>query len=100
MEPVADDVASHVHLLPPPHVPTSLVTTHPLRVLLITARADIGGGPLHVDLLARHLSTSVDKWLACPAERSVRSRCRPHRPTELRCQRPDLTRTRVSPLGN
>ncbi len=42
--------------------------TRPLRVLLITSRADIGGGPLHVDLLARHLPASVDRWIACPDE--------------------------------
>lgn len=39
-----------------------------LRVLLITARADVGGGPLHVDLLARHLPPDIERWIACPDE--------------------------------
>lgn len=44
------------------------MTGRPLRVLLITARADVGGGPLHVDLLARHLPSDIDRWIACPDE--------------------------------
>lgn len=44
------------------------MSTRPLRVLLITSRADIGGGPLHVDLLARHLPEQVERWIACPDE--------------------------------
>ncbi|MDP1858862.1 MAG: glycosyltransferase [Gemmatimonadaceae bacterium] len=44
------------------------MTRRPLRVLLITSRADVGGGPLHVDLLAQHLPKSVDRWIACPDE--------------------------------
>lgn len=44
------------------------MTGRPLRVLLITARADVGGGPLHVDLLARHLPADIERWIACPDE--------------------------------
>lgn len=44
------------------------MTQRPLRVLLITARADVGGGPLHVDLLARHLPPEIERWIACPDE--------------------------------
>ena len=44
------------------------MTQRPLRVLLITARADVGGGPLHVDLLARHLPPDIERWIACPDE--------------------------------
>ena len=39
-----------------------------MRILLITARADIGGGPLHVDLLARYLPADIKRWIACPDE--------------------------------
>ena len=39
-----------------------------LRVLLISARADVGGGPLHVDLLAKHLPPDIERWIACPDE--------------------------------
>lgn len=44
------------------------MTERILRVLLITARADVGGGPLHVDLLARHLPPDIARWIACPNE--------------------------------
>lgn len=44
------------------------MTDRPLRVLLISARADVGGGPLHVDLLARHLPADIERWIACPDE--------------------------------
>ena len=44
------------------------MTKRPLRLLLITARADVGGGPLHVDLLARHLPPDIERWIACPDE--------------------------------
>ena len=44
------------------------MTGRPLRVLLITARADVGGGPLHVDLLARHLPPDIERGIACPDE--------------------------------
>ncbi len=36
--------------------------------MLITARADVGGGPLHVDLLARYLPPDIERWIACPDE--------------------------------
>jgi glycosyltransferase involved in cell wall biosynthesis len=39
-----------------------------VRVLLITARADVGGGPYHVDLLARHLPADIERFVACPDE--------------------------------
>lgn len=44
------------------------MTGRPLRILLISARADVGGGPLHVDLLAKHLPADIEKWIACPDE--------------------------------
>lgn len=44
------------------------MTERLLRVLLITARADVGGGPLHVDLLARHLPPDIERSIACPDE--------------------------------
>ncbi len=44
------------------------MTERPLRILLISARADVGGGPLHVDLLARHLPVDIERWIACPEE--------------------------------
>jgi len=66
------------------------VSSPVVRLLLITARADIGGGPRHVDLLARHLPGHVERWIAAPndepyaaqwrALRSVRGRFEiPHR---------------------
>lgn len=51
----------------------------PLRVLLITARADVGGGPLHVDLLARHLPLEIERWIACPDEEPYASAWRSSR---------------------
>lgn len=42
------------------------MSTPVIRLLLITARADIGGGPRHVDLLARHLPNHVERWIAAP----------------------------------
>ena len=50
------------------------MTQRPLRVLLITARADVGGGPLHVDLLARYLPPDIERWIACPDEEPYASR--------------------------
>ena len=42
------------------------MTVPPLRLLLITARADVGGGPYHVDLLVNHLPADIERWVACP----------------------------------
>ncbi len=44
------------------------MTERPLRILLISARADVGGGPFHVDLLARYLPPNIERWIACPDE--------------------------------
>lgn len=39
-----------------------------VRLLLLTGRADTGGGPRHVDLLVRHLPPEIDLWIAAPDE--------------------------------
>lgn len=44
------------------------MTSRPLRLLLVTGRADVGGGPRHVDLLVRHLPAEFRIWIACPDE--------------------------------
>lgn len=40
-----------------------------MKILLITLRADHGGGPYHVDILINHLSSSFKIFLACPNDR-------------------------------
>jgi len=45
------------------------VTGPAVRLLLITARADVGGGPRHVDLLARHLPDDTECWIAAPDDK-------------------------------
>lgn len=44
------------------------MTARSKRVLLITLRADHGGGPRHVDLLLQGLTESHEVWLACPKD--------------------------------
>jgi glycosyltransferase involved in cell wall biosynthesis len=39
-----------------------------MNILLITVRADHGGGPKHVDLLINNLSPNINIYLACPAD--------------------------------
>lgn len=38
------------------------------RLLLVTGRADVGGGPRHVDALVRHLPPDIHRWIASPDE--------------------------------
>lgn len=47
---------------------------HRLRVLMITVRADHGGGPRQIQFLLRHLSCEIDLYLACPDDPPYRSR--------------------------
>lgn len=46
------------------------------RVLLITARADLGGGPRHIELLLQQWGRRVDARLACPPDWPYWSRYR------------------------
>lgn len=46
----------------------------PLRVLIITARADHGGGPRHVEMLLRHFPPHVQAHVASPDEAPYRQR--------------------------
>jgi len=39
-----------------------------VRPLLVTVRADMGGGPQHIELLLRHFSREVRPVVACPQE--------------------------------
>lgn len=39
-----------------------------MRVLMISVRADHGGGPRHMELLLRNLPAVVDAYVACPDE--------------------------------
>lgn len=45
-----------------------------MKILLLTVRADIGGGPEHVFRLAEGLGDAVDLFIACPDEKPYRSR--------------------------
>ncbi len=47
---------------------------HRLRVLMITVRADHGGGPRQIQLLLRHLSREIEPYIACPDDPPYRSR--------------------------
>ena len=40
-----------------------------MKILLITLRADHGGGPKHVDLLINNLSNEVEIFVACPQDK-------------------------------
>lgn len=40
-----------------------------MKILLITLRADHGGGPKHVDLLINNLSSDMEIFLACPKDK-------------------------------
>lgn len=40
-----------------------------MKILLITLRADHGGGPKHVDLLINNLSSDIEIFLACPKDK-------------------------------
>lgn len=40
----------------------------PLRVLLVSVRADHGGGPRHLELLLKYLPPEVEAHVACPDE--------------------------------
>ncbi len=44
------------------------MTGPPIRLLLVTGRADVGGGPRHVDGLVRHLPSDFQVFVACPDE--------------------------------
>lgn len=39
------------------------------KILILTVRADHGGGPRHIDLLLGGLQTLYDIWLACPKDK-------------------------------
>jgi glycosyltransferase involved in cell wall biosynthesis len=45
-----------------------------IKVLLITVRADHGGGPKHIELLLRHFPDLVEPHVACPEEPPYRDR--------------------------
>lgn len=40
-----------------------------INLLIITIRADVGGGPRHVDLLINNLSTEFSVFLSCPKDK-------------------------------
>ena len=40
-----------------------------MKILLITLRADHGGGPKHVDFLINNLSNDIEVYLACPQDK-------------------------------
>ena len=40
-----------------------------IRVLLISVRADPGGGPKHIDDLLRYLPAGIEPYVACPSEK-------------------------------
>jgi len=40
-----------------------------MKILLITLRADHGGGPYHVDLLINNISSNFDLFVACPNDK-------------------------------
>ncbi|KAA5544747.1 glycosyltransferase [Adhaeribacter rhizoryzae] len=39
------------------------------KILLITVRADFGGGPKHVDLLINNISNNFELYVACPPDK-------------------------------
>ncbi|KGQ52458.1 hypothetical protein JL12_00905 [Gallibacterium anatis 10672-6] len=39
-----------------------------MRVLLLTVRADHGGGPRHVDLIINNISSNYDVYVGCPCD--------------------------------
>ncbi len=45
-----------------------------LKILLITARADIGGGPEHVYRIIENLHEKIDFFIACPDNKPYRER--------------------------
>ncbi|AOU98648.1 hypothetical protein BI364_12380 [Acidihalobacter yilgarnensis] len=47
---------------------------NPISVLMITVRADHGGGPRHLELLLKHLPADVEAHVACPDEPPYRAR--------------------------
>lgn len=49
-------------------------TRGPIRVLMVSSRADHGGGPRHIELLLKHLDGKIDPFVACPDEEPYRSR--------------------------
>lgn len=54
------------------------MTRRPLHLLLVTGRADVGGGPRHVDLLVRNLPSDFRIWIACPDEPPYAATWREH----------------------
>ncbi|TPE49129.1 glycosyltransferase [Amaricoccus solimangrovi] len=42
--------------------------THPTRILALTVRADIGGGPEHIFQLCRNIGDGMEIFIACPDE--------------------------------
>ncbi len=48
--------------------PNQMINDHPCRVLLITVRADYGGGPEHVWQILKHGRERISFYIACPQE--------------------------------
>ena len=44
------------------------ITIDPLKILLLTLRADHGGGPQHLNLLINHLSSDFELFVGCPTD--------------------------------
>jgi glycosyltransferase involved in cell wall biosynthesis len=75
MGPLASDNPDDGHLLEEATARAGAVTS---RILFITARADIGGGPLHLDLVLDHLPAEFERWVACPDDAPYAERWRRH----------------------
>ncbi len=45
-----------------------------MKVLFLTARADLGGGPEHLYQLLRHKPDTVEAFVACPSDKPYRDR--------------------------
>ncbi|WP_156885271.1 glycosyltransferase [Acidihalobacter ferrooxydans] len=46
----------------------------PISVLMVSVRADHGGGPRHIELLLKHLPADIQPFVACPDEPPFRER--------------------------
>ena len=41
---------------------------HQTKILYISVRADVGGGPVYIDTLINHLNPEWEIFLACPKD--------------------------------